>query len=69
MVETPTGARGSIIRMLLIAIGAVGFSAVSSSARAAPLTVAGAFLYYASETPSILFGAGGDPIGQWVRNQ
>jgi hypothetical protein len=49
----------SAIRMLLIAIGAVG---VSSSADATALTVSGPFLYYVNEGPSTLFGGGGDFI-------
>ena len=47
------------IRMLLIALGAVG---VSSSAYATALTVSGVYLQYWNTSPSVLFGAGGEGI-------
>jgi hypothetical protein len=56
---------GSGIRMLLIAVGAVG---VSSSAQATALTVSQPFLYYENASPSVLFGAGGELIGYGADN-
>ena len=53
------GSRGNVIRVLLIAIGAV---CASSSAHATPLTVSGVYLQYWNNTPSVLFGAGGEGI-------
>jgi hypothetical protein len=53
--HTPVGG----IRMLLIAIGAVG---VSSPADATALTESGAYLRYANQSPSILFGPGDERI-------
>ena len=55
--------RGSGTRMLLLlAIGVAGTIASSSSAHATALTVSGAYLRYINQTPSILFGAGGEKI-------